>query len=122
MVLLNQNERAGRYTRFFSSAQFYVCSTETYTQAWVRSIALLLDDDGQVHFAAYSLHLSHFFHRSFPRCGTRPRRCWGKFSTATPERNSSAAFKRSATWLCSRYSHQWATTNSGRITVKISSG
>src|SRR5258707_5724392 len=49
MVLLNQNERAGRYTRFFSSAQFYVCSTETYTQAWARSIALLLDDDGQVH-------------------------------------------------------------------------
>src|SRR5260370_40800611 len=49
MVLLNQNERAGRYTRFFSSAQFYVCAPESYTQAWGRSIALLLDDDGQVH-------------------------------------------------------------------------
>src|SRR5260370_17749340 len=57
MVLLNQNERAGRYTRFFSSAQFYVCSTETSKQAWARSIALLLDDDGQVHIT-FSTDLS----------------------------------------------------------------
>ena len=41
---------------------------------------------------------------------------------AMPGLVSNAAFKRNAVWLCRGYSHQWATTNSGRITVKISSG
>src|SRR5437667_6738990 len=48
-------------------------------------------------------------------------RCCGMSVTTMPGRASNAAFKRNAVWLCKGYSHQWATTNSGRITVKVSS-
>jgi hypothetical protein len=52
----------------------------------------------------------------------RTGRCWGIFVTTMPGRKSSAAFKRRAVWLCNRCSHQWVTTNSGKITVTVSSG
>lgn len=49
-------------------------------------------------------------------------RCCEMSVTIMPGRASRAVFKRQAVWLCSRYSQKCATTNSGRITVSVSSG
>src|SRR2546422_10944652 len=48
-----------------------------------------------------------------------PGRCSGTLVTTIPGRKKRAAFKRNAVWLWRKCSHQWATTNSGRITVRV---
>ena len=69
---------------------------------------------------------SEELHDSF--CDTIPffltprRRCCGISVTTMPGRPSRAVFNWNAVWLCSGTSHQWATTNSGRMTVRVSSG
>jgi len=52
----------------------------------------------------------------------RSLRCCRTLITTIPGRECSAAFRRRAVWLCKKDSHQWATTNSGRMTVSVSSG
>src|SRR5258708_5679180 len=49
MELLNQKRKSREINPALFFSKFYFCSTETYKQARARSIALLLDDDGQVH-------------------------------------------------------------------------
>src|SRR5260370_39365240 len=49
-------------------------------------------------------------------------KCCGTLVTTIPGRKSNAAFSRKAVWLCKKFSHQCATTNSGRMTVSVSSG
>ena len=66
----------------------------------------------QVYFCSIAVDVRH----------VRRDRCWGMLVTTTPGRANKAVFKRHAVWLCSGYSHQWATTNSGRMTVSVSSG
>src|SRR5215471_10718072 len=75
---------------------------------------------------ASDTHSSEELHDSFsdtiPFSFTPRRRCCGMSVTTMPGRPSRAVFNWNAVWLCSGTSHQWATTNSGRMTVRVSSG